>query len=56
MIEYTKQHSADDEVTCTHAEIRGQTEREVEEQHKEEQNLEPVHGGGSRSRGDSILY
>ena len=45
VIDYTEQcieHSADDELMCMHTELQSRIDREIEEQQKEEENLEPV--------------
>ena len=45
VIEYTKQcleHSADDEVMCMRVEMQSRIDREIQEQQKERENLEPV--------------
>ena len=45
VIEYTKQcleHSADDEVMCMRVEMQSRIDREIQEQQKEGENLEPV--------------
>ena len=45
VIEYTEQcvdHAGDDEILCMHGELLSRIDREIEEQQKEERNLEPV--------------
>ena len=45
VIDYTEhcvEHSADDEITCMHAEIQSRINRAIEEQQKERKDLEPV--------------